>query len=59
MKKLQQDSNQPPDHPRGLLFLLQPEFADLIPQEHEFERKLEQAWKDGRLWIESEPRYYQ
>ena len=51
---MQHNSNPPPKH-RGLLFLLQPEYADLIHEEYQFDQKCEQAWKANRLWFEESP----
>jgi len=44
-----------PENPRGLLFLLQPEYADLIHEEYQFEQKIEQALLENRLWFEESP----
>jgi hypothetical protein len=39
------------DRPRGLLYLLEPEFAHLIEPEHKFEQKIARAAKQGRLYL--------
>jgi hypothetical protein len=44
------DPSQPPDTPRGILFLLQPEYADLIPLEYEFSERMREAWEEGKLY---------
>ena len=54
-QKMHSDNSRPPSDRRGLLFLLQPEYADLIHEEYKFEQKLEQAWKVKRLYVEVAP----
>ena len=39
------------ERPRGILFLLEPEYADLIPAEDKFARLMKDAALAGRLWI--------
>ena len=43
------------DTPRGLLFLLQPEYADLIPPEEKFVNRMVRAAKEGQLCIGDAP----
>jgi hypothetical protein len=51
--------NPPPDRPaRGLLFLLDEEWADLIPQEHRFSENLAKAHEEGRLYAPPEARLH-
>ena len=47
---MQHDSPPPPDTPRGLLFLLQPEYADLIPLEYQFSERMREAYEAGTLY---------
>jgi hypothetical protein len=49
------DANPPPDEPRGILFLLDPRYAELIPAEDEFQKKIDKAYQEGRLWFEASP----
>ena len=37
--------------PRGILYLLQPEYADLVEPEYKFEQKMQRALKQGRLYL--------
>ena len=34
----------------GILFLLDPRYADLIPANERFNEALAKAWEDGKLW---------
>jgi hypothetical protein len=49
--------NPPPDSPHGILFLLDPRYADSIEAEHKFERAMERAWRDGRLYVQEHTSY--
>ncbi len=51
MKQLQNHNSPPPDSPKGILFLLDPKYADLIPQEHEFSERMCKAAEEGRLYV--------
>jgi hypothetical protein len=44
-----------PDKLRGLLYLLDPRWADLIEDEHKFGLAIERAWETGRLYVQEEP----
>ena len=46
---MQHDNGSPPE-PKGILFLLQPEYADLIEDEHRFSEKMTKAWEEGTLY---------
>jgi hypothetical protein len=50
------NSPSPPDKPRGLLSLLDPDWAHLIPEEEKFSRKVMEAHEEGRLVIPDEGR---
>jgi hypothetical protein len=45
------NSPPPPDTPKGLLFLLDPAYSDLIPEEYEFSERMRQAWEEGALFL--------
>lgn len=52
----------PPEKPSlGILFMLQPEYADLIPAENKFEMAMNKAASEGRLFapFELEGKYVQ
>ena len=40
-----------PNEPLGILFLCDPKYADLIDQEHRFDRLIEEADRDGKLYL--------
>jgi hypothetical protein len=35
----------------GILFLLDPEYADLIPLEYQFSERMREAWEEGTLFL--------
>ena len=45
--------NQPPDShpPLGILFLMEPEYCDLIEDEHRFSELMRKAWEEGTLFL--------
>jgi hypothetical protein len=43
-----------PDEPLGILFMYDPKYADLVEAEHKFGRALEQADRDGKLYVPEE-----
>jgi hypothetical protein len=40
-----------PNEPLGILFLCDPKYAGLIEKEHRFERRMEEADRDGKLYL--------
>jgi hypothetical protein len=45
----------PEDEPRGILFLMDPAWADFIEEDWKFEQAVNQAWREGRLYAEQTP----
>jgi hypothetical protein len=41
----------PADTPYGLLFMFDPDYADLIDQEHSFEQKMMRAREAQKLYV--------
>jgi hypothetical protein len=48
-KKLLNDSNPPPDTPKGILFLLDPKWADSIEPQEKWNRALDKARINERI----------
>jgi hypothetical protein len=53
--KLNNDRRYQQRDPHGLLYLLDPDWADLIEQEHEFDKKVTQAAKAHRFYFQECP----
>jgi hypothetical protein len=49
MKKSPNDTRH--DRPHGILFLYDPEYADLIPAQERFVRLADKAEAEGRLFV--------
>jgi hypothetical protein len=45
---LQHDN--PENQPKGILFLLDPAYAHLIPEEYEFSERMREAYEAGTLY---------
>jgi hypothetical protein len=52
---LQQDNRNPPPDPHKLLFLLDPSYADLIVEENEFDKKVQQVAREHKFWFQKIP----
>jgi hypothetical protein len=55
MQRLNNDRGNPPRESYGILKMLDPDYADLIALENEFERKVERACRDGRFYYQQNP----
>jgi hypothetical protein len=40
-----------PNEPLGILFMCDPRYADLMEDEHRFDRLMDEADRDGKLYL--------